>query len=320
MAAPDTAERREALKFGVLPSPNYTTWPALRDIAVEIDALGYDSLWCSDHLSAPYPGTLGPVFEGYMVLGGWSQVTRRVTLGLMVTCNGFRNPALVAKMVTTLDHMTGGRAVLGIGAGWFEDEHRSFGFEFPPVRERLERLEEALQIARAMLGGETADGRRHYRADRVDNDPPPLQRRVPILVGGAGERTTLRLVATYADAWNLPGTIEDVRRKNDVLRAHCENVGRDAAEIERTYHAGPVFIRDRVEDARELERRTFAAHGLGGIEVPLAGPPEALVEHLAPFVELGFRHLYFDLISPYDRESLTRLIEEVRPALVRAGG
>lgn len=308
------------MKFGILPSPNFTTWPALRDIGRRIDELGYSSLWCSDHLYAPYPATLGPVYEGYMVLAGWSAVTSRVSLGLMVGSNNFRNPAMVVKMVTTLDHQSDGRAVLSVGAGWFEGEHRAFGHPFDPPADRLARLDEALDIMRAMLDGKPASGTRFYTHDAVENMPGTVQPRIPILIGGGGEKKTLRIVARHADIWNIAGAFDDIRRKDGVLREHCAAIGRDSAEIERNYHAGPIFIRDDVDEVMELTERTFEHHGLSGIYPPLMGTPEQLVAQLLPVAELGFHSMYFDLVSPYDDESLVRMITEVKPMLESALG
>lgn len=302
------------LKFGILPSPQHTTWDALRDVGQLADRLGYDSLWCSDHLYAPYPGVVGPAFEAYMILAGWAASTEKVTLGAMVGSAGFRNPALVVKMATALDHISHGRAVIGIGAGWFEEEHRAFGFDFGTPGERLGRLTEALGIIRRMLAGEPASGSRFYRHEEVRNLPGPVQDRLPILIGGRGKKM-LGVVAQYADAWNIQGTIDDVREKDATLRAWCEQIGRDQATIERNYHGGPVFIRSTVREARAVAERTFAAHGIGNVPIPLVGPPEHLVDRLSPFAELGFHTMYFDLLSPYDEESLVRLIQEVRPML-----
>jgi alkanesulfonate monooxygenase SsuD/methylene tetrahydromethanopterin reductase-like flavin-dependent oxidoreductase (luciferase family) len=309
---------RDSIKFGILPSPNYTTWPDLRDIGRRVDELGYTSLWCSDHLYAPDPTKLGPVFEGYTVLGAWAAVTTSVTLGLMVGCNNFRNPALTVKMATTLDHISNGRAVLAVGAGWFEGEHAAFGMPFGPPKQRLDRLEEALGIMRTMLDGEAASGRGSYTHDSVRNLPRPVQARLPILIGGGGEKRMLRIIAEYADIWNIAGTYEDVARKDRILREHCETIGRDPDTIERQFHGGPMFIRDDEDEVIALTERTFAHHGLSGIYPPLMGNPDELVARLQPFAELGFRNMYFDSITPYDDESLERMIKEVKPRLEAA--
>ena len=170
------------------------------------------------------------------MLAAWAQATERVRIGLMVGANTFREPALTAKMATTLDHISNGRAILGIGAAWFDTEHVAYGLSYgsgPP--ERLRWLGEALPIMRGMLHGErpTASGPR-YSAKAVRNDPMPIQGHLPLLIGGGGEKVTLKLVARYGDANNLGGGFENVRRKEAILLQHCETVGRDPNEIERT--------------------------------------------------------------------------------------
>jgi alkanesulfonate monooxygenase SsuD/methylene tetrahydromethanopterin reductase-like flavin-dependent oxidoreductase (luciferase family) len=307
------------VKIGILAWNQYSDWPSFRDAGVLVDELGYDSLWTWDHLYPIVGSPEGPMFEGYMTLAAWAALTKRVTLGLMVGANTFRNPALVAKMVTTLDHISDGRAYLGIGGAWFETEHTAFGIPFGSgFGERLDWLDEAVELMRVMLPGEPASARgHHYEARDVLNDPPPLQRRLPILIGGSGERKTLATVARYADAWNTGGDIEKIRHKDAVLRRWCGEVGRDESEIERTVQGGTPVIRDSVEEARRVADEIGARNG-GWSGPDLVGPPEAIAETLVEHVRLGFRHVYFNSPAPYDRETLERLIGEVKPILDRA--
>jgi alkanesulfonate monooxygenase SsuD/methylene tetrahydromethanopterin reductase-like flavin-dependent oxidoreductase (luciferase family) len=243
-------------------------------------------------------------------------VTKRATIGLMVGANTFRNPALATKMVTTLDHMSGGRAVLGIGAAWFETEHTAFGIDFGSgFGERLDWLDEAVEIMHGMLRGETPNGRDRYRTREVRNDPLPLQEHLPILIGGSGEKKTLRTVARFADAWNVGGSPEKVRHKDEVLRRWCEEVGRDESEIERTLMGGAVILRDTVEEAKRVAV-DVGRHNRGWEEGPeTATTPEALAEELAPYLDLGFRHIYIDFPAPFDAETMERFVTEVRPRL-----
>jgi alkanesulfonate monooxygenase SsuD/methylene tetrahydromethanopterin reductase-like flavin-dependent oxidoreductase (luciferase family) len=240
----------------------------------------------------------------------------------MVGANPYRNPAVVAKMATTLDHISGGRAYLGIGAAWNETEAHDFGVEFgsgPP--ERLRWLAEALPIMRGMLAGEapTAAGNR-YHAQNVRNDPRPVQPHLPILIGGGGEKVTLRLVARYGDANNLGNGFETVKAKEQILLRHCDEVGRDPGEIERTVGVGVVVIRDSREEAERVYRSLFehnrVAHPWRDQPV---GTPEDVTERLAPYLGIGYRHLIVGHPAPYDEESATRLATEVRPALKAAG-
>jgi F420-dependent oxidoreductase-like protein len=314
----------DGLKLGVLCWNQYSDWPSFRQAGVRADQLGFDSLWTWDHLYPIVGSHVGPMFEGYMTLSAWAEATQRISVGLMVGANTFRNPAVVAKMVTTLDHVSGGRAYLGIGAAWFETEHRAFGLEYgASPGERLRWLGEALPVIRGMLHGEepSAAGK-HYHQQQVRNDPRPLQLHLPLLVGGGGEKVTLRLVARYADANNIGGGFESVKRKEAILVRHCEDVGRDPAEIERTTNIGPVIIRDSAAEAvRVLDgiyRRNGGARTWSGrpASAQPVGPPEHVVEVLAPYVELGYRHLIFGFPAPYDEETMARLATEVRPKLV----
>jgi alkanesulfonate monooxygenase SsuD/methylene tetrahydromethanopterin reductase-like flavin-dependent oxidoreductase (luciferase family) len=308
------------VKFGALCWNQDTDWPSLLEAGRYADRLGYDSLWTWDHVYPIVGSDRGPMYEGWLTITAWAQATTRASVGLMVGANTFREPALVAKMATTLDHISRGRAVLGIGAAWFETEHRAFGFPYGAgAPERLRWLGEALPIMCGMLRGDDASSTGpRYTAQHPRNDPLPLQRRLPILVGGGGEKVTLRLVARYADANNVGGTLDNVKRKESILRAHCEAVGRDQAEIERTTGRGVVVIRDSRQEARRVLGQLFEQNGGAEpwTEQPV-GTPEDVAEILAPFVEIGYRHLIFGFPASYDEESMTRLIREVKPMLER---
>jgi alkanesulfonate monooxygenase SsuD/methylene tetrahydromethanopterin reductase-like flavin-dependent oxidoreductase (luciferase family) len=305
--------------LGALCWNQYTDWASLREAGIRADRLGYHSLWTWDHLYPIVGSHEGPMFEAYTVLGSWAAATEKTTLGLMVGANTFRNPALVAKMITALDHASGGRAVLGIGGAWFETEHTAFGIEFgSSPGERLRWLEEAVRIMRGMLHGEQPSGERHYATRAVRNDPPPVQEHLPIFIGGGGEKKTLRIVARYADACNVGGGFENVKRKDEILRRHCAVVGRDESEIERTAGMGVCVIRDDPDEARRVAARIFEHNG--GAEPwkgELIGSPDELVERMHRYVDIGFRHFMCGFPSPYDEESMERLIREVKPELER---
>jgi alkanesulfonate monooxygenase SsuD/methylene tetrahydromethanopterin reductase-like flavin-dependent oxidoreductase (luciferase family) len=305
------------VKLGANCWGQYTDWPALREAGIRADGLGYDSIWTWDHLHPIVGDHTGPIFEGWLTLAAWAEATERATVGLMVGANTFRNPALVAKMATTLDHISGGRAVLGIGGAWFETEHRAFGLEFGgSPGERLRWLEEAVQIMRGMLHGERPSGQRYYSASEVRNEPAPIQRRLPILVGGGGEKRTLRIVARYADACNVGGTVENVRRKEEILRRHCTEVGRDESEIERTVGSGTCVIRDDPAEARRVFEKMFERNGNADPwKSQLVGTPEQVAEQLRPYAEIGYRTFIVGFPSPYDAESMERLVTEVKPML-----
>jgi alkanesulfonate monooxygenase SsuD/methylene tetrahydromethanopterin reductase-like flavin-dependent oxidoreductase (luciferase family) len=306
------------VKIGALCWNQYTDWQSLLQAGIRADELGYTSLWTWDHLYPIIGDSTGPIFEGWSTLVAWAMATRQIRMGLMVSANTFRQPTQTAKLATTLDHISGGRAILGIGAAWFEEEHEDFGLEFGSgFPERLRWLGEALPIMRGMLDGTepTAAGP-HYRSQDTRNLPPPVQSHLPICIGGGGEKVTLKLVAKYGDMNNLGGGIEEVRRKEAILLEHCAAVGRDPAEIERTVGIGTVFIRDDRDEAERLFREAFDRNR---IAVPWKDQPvgtvEDVAEKLAPYVELGYHHLIAGVPATYDEESMTRLATEVRPLL-----
>jgi F420-dependent oxidoreductase-like protein len=212
-----------------------------------------------------------PMLEGYTTLGYLAAVTERLRLSLLVTGVTYRHPGLLAKTVTTLDVLSGGRAMLGIGAAWYDREHEGLGVPFPSTSERFERLEETLQIVTQMWSGDqTAYAGKHYRLAEPVNVPPPVQSPPPIMIGGSGERKTLRLVATYADACNIfGGTPDEIRHKLEVLRGHCEDAGRDFESIEKTMIARGDPTEDPDRFLAEME--AYAALGISMITMSPAG-------------------------------------------------
>ena len=310
------------IKLGALCWNQYSDWPSLLEAGVRADTLGYDTLWTWDHLYPIVGSPDGPIFEAWLTLAAWAQATANIHIGLMVGANTFRDPALTAKMATTLDHISNGRAILGIGGAWFETEHTAYGIPYGDgAPERLRWLGEALPIMRGMLHGEEPSARGpHYAAKGVRNDPPPIQARLPLLIGGGGEQVTLKLVARYGDANNVGGGIAQVRRKEAILVQHCETVGRDPAEIERTSGLGTVVIRDSRAEAERVQRE-IAVHN-GGAEPwkdQPVGTPEDVAAVIAPYLEIGYRHLVAGYPNPYDVESMTRLATEVRAIVERDG-
>ena len=307
------------LKLGANCWNQYTDWPTFLAAQQRADRLGYDSLWTWDHLYPIVGSAEGPIFEAYTAMAAVAASTGRASIGLMVGANTFRNPALVAKMVTTLDHISGGRAVLGIGAAWFETEHRAFGLPFGSgPGERLRWLAEALPIMRGMLDGtqpsSPEDG--HYAVEAALNLPAPLQSHLPILIGGSGPKVTLRLVAQYADACNLGGRGASLDEPEANLVAHCASVGRDEAEVERTVGMGVPVVRDSEGEAQRVLEDIFARNGNARPwnEQPV-GTVDQVTSHCAAYLERGYRHLIFGFPSPYDEETMSRLATEVRPRL-----
>lgn len=307
------------LRFGIALWPQQTAWEPFLAAARQADRLRYDSLWTWDHLYSDTGPSDQPIFEGWTTLGAWAATTEHVHLGLMTGANTFRNPGLVAKAAITLDHASGGRAILGMGGGWFELEHEAFGIAFgASAGERLAWLDESVGVMRRLLDGETVthDGP-HYRTADLALHPGPVQPRLPILIGGVGERKTLRTVARYADMWNaIRRPVEELRRKVEILRGHCATVGRDPSAIERTLYLA-MAIRDDAGEARRVQAAAMAANGAdeARVERALCGPPALIAERLRPYREIGFSHFIVDLPSPYDAETMERLIGEVKPLL-----
>src|SRR3954471_168434 len=223
----------------------------LAEIALAAEGSGFSSISLMDHLHQIPP--VGPpenyMFDGNTMLAGIAARTSRINLGLLVGGVTYRNPALVAKITTTLDIISGGRAVLGIGAAWFEAEHVAYGFDFPPLKKRFERLEDALLITRSMFTRDASSfSGKHFRVENAFNNPKPIRGDIPILIGGSGERKTLRFVAKYADGSNLFGDVERVKHLLGVLEGHCNDVGRDMGEITKTRMA-QVYIAPNGDDA-----------------------------------------------------------------------
>jgi F420-dependent oxidoreductase-like protein len=305
------------LRFGAQLWSQSSDWAGFRDAALAAEQAGWDDVWTWDHLLAIQGPWEQAIFEGWLALAAVAALTSRVRVGLMVGANTFREPGLTAKLATTLDSISGGRSILGIGGAWFEREHDAFGLDFgASPGERLDRLDEAVAILRRLLDGErvTHDGRFYTLNDALCL-PRPVQPHLPILIGGSGRRKTLRTVALRADGWNTSGTVETVRENDAVLCEHCAAVGRDEATIERTV-SFPIVIRASAEEAaaRLVELRRH-----NGLETDfdtrkLVGPPDEIAAFLRPYVDLGFRHVIARLPAPYDRETIDR-IGEVRTAL-----
>src|SRR4051794_28071949 len=279
----------------------------LAKIARTAEDSGFSSVSVMDHLHQIPP--VGPqelnMLEGNLALAGIAARTSRVSLGLLVGGVTYRNPALLAKMCTTLDVISGGRAWFGIGAAWFEGEHDAYGFRFPPLKERFEHLEDALRIARAMFTEEraTVEGT-HHRVDGALNNPKPVRGDIPILIGGSGERKTLRLVARYGDGCNVFGDVERVQHLLGVLDRHCEDVGRDPAEITRTRMAG-VIIADSHE-AAERKKAEAVERGLPPerLDTMLLGAPDTIAEAAAAYKEIGIQGLTITLPDTWDLETI----------------
>ena len=269
--------------------------PKLAEIAQTAEAAGFDGIWVMDHYYQIDPG-LGakedPMLEAYSALNFMAGVTRKVTLGTMVTGVVYRHPGYLIKQVSTLDVLSSGRAIFGIGAAWYEEEAHGFGFPFPARSERFERLEEVLQIAKQVWSGNFKSYKgKHYQLAAPINNPQPISRpHPPILVGGEGEKKTLRLVAQYADACNLfaRNGVDQVAQKLEVLRQHCETLDRDYDEIEKT----------------AIDRFDLSPDGV---------TPTEVVDHIGKFAEIGIEKFILSLTTVSEIEPIERFGREVLP-------
>jgi alkanesulfonate monooxygenase SsuD/methylene tetrahydromethanopterin reductase-like flavin-dependent oxidoreductase (luciferase family) len=314
------------LKLGLSVYPQETTWDAMATTVRRADELGYDPLWTWDHLLGIGFDGRQSVFEAWTTIAAWAAITRRATLGLLVCANTFRNPGLVAKSAVTVDHISGGRFVLGLGATYRGLEHAVHGIEFGTgFGDRLSWLQESVDAVRTLLAGGTVTSEPggHYRFSEATHLPPPVRGpgTIPILIPGGGERRTLRILARSGDLWHVRGTTETLAHKIELLRGYCAEAGRSLEEIEFVT-GNPVVIRDDPAEAEAVydsivERNGQTRTGTGAQRAAgqlLCGPPKAIAKAWRPFLELGFRHLIIDFAAPYDRETLERM-SEVRELL-----
>lgn len=288
----------------------------LNKIAIECEEQGYDSFWIMDHLvQITFAGKINdPILEPYTALSGIAANTSSVRLGALCTCNFFRNPALLAKMGATLDHISKGRFWMGIGAGWFEEEARMYGYEFPSMKERFEMLDESLQIIKQSWTLDRSNFRgKHYEVNDLILEPKPVQKpHPPILVGGGGERKTLRLVAKYANACNLFPKGEELERKLKVLKEHCRSEGRNYEEILKTKLAS-VFLGDDKEDAlkKALKYKPRGMDPEQFVSSALLGSAKDMVQEIEALKELGIEYLIINFRGKYEPSSKKRFAKEV---------
>jgi alkanesulfonate monooxygenase SsuD/methylene tetrahydromethanopterin reductase-like flavin-dependent oxidoreductase (luciferase family) len=309
-------------KFGAVLWSQATDWAGFLSAAQHADELGYDTIWTWDHIYAIFGDPHQPVLEGYTALAGLATETRRTELGLLVGANTFRNPGLVAKMMVNIDHMSQGRAILGLGGAWFEPEHQAFGIDFGTgFGQRLDWMDEATEAIRALIDGGivTSGGDGRYAFSDLRLNPGPARSRMPIMIGGSGEKKTLRSVAKYADQWNAFGDPEALRHKDSVLQRHCDDVGRDHTEIERTT-SGKVVLRKSESEAQDvltelMEHNRTPMSSIADDETFWVGTADSLIERLFAYREVGFHTFIAEIPAPYDRETMETIIEVVKPAV-----
>jgi len=271
----------------------FSIWPHLSgkfsdliDICSKAETSGWDGIWVADHFM-PNTGdqstTSGPTSEAWTTLAAVSALVPRVRIGTLVTGNTYRNPAVLAKMAAEVDVISNGRLVLGLGAGWQQNEHLSYGIEFSTVGGRLARLRESIQIIRSLLDEEfTSFSGKYYEIANAPLSPKPVQSHLPILVGGGGEKVTLKITAMFADEWNVWGSPEVLKQKGRILDQHCDAIDRDPLEIRRSAQALFFLSKDSVAVERAKERATDRL---------IAGSPDEIVEVIAQYAEAGVSEL-----------------------------
>jgi F420-dependent oxidoreductase-like protein len=294
-------------------------WVRTVEVAQRAEQLGYDHLWVYDHVETVPRREPTHVFEAFTTLAALSQRTSTIHLGQLVTCSAYRNAGLLAKEAAGLDVMSGGRLILGLGAGWYEREYQAYGYDFPSAGTRLAILDETVQVIRALWSEETVsfDGK-HLRFDEAYCDPKPLQTLPPIWIGGGGERVTLRIAALHADAVNWQVGLSEFRHKSDVLAKHCGDVGRSFESIVRT-HAPDCRL-----FASEADLRTWLQSPGGGglwgggdpdeyVRDNLVGTSDQVTEKVQAFVDAGCREFVLWFRDYPASESLEQFATEVRP-------
>jgi len=310
------------LKFGVQATQAGVSWDELLSLWQELDGdSNFDHLWLMDHFVTGMgvaTGSEGPCMEGWTALAALAQATSRVRLGIMVTGNTYRHPAVLAKMATTVDQISGGRLEFGLGGAWHTYEHEAFAIPFHTTKERLERLDEAVQVIKLLWTQTrpTFQGR-YYQLDQQPYNPPNVQQpHPPILIGGGGEKHTLRTVAKYADATNVIGTPEEVRHKYEVLEQHCKDVGRDFSEIRRTTQV-MLFLNEDPAFQQRVVQGTMTFRGGTEEEARrsvLMGSVDDVKNGVQAFIDAGVEEIMLAQFPRSHRNSLLRFSQEVIPA------
>jgi F420-dependent oxidoreductase-like protein len=311
-----------ALQFGLLVPQGWTmdlahiedpveAYETMTRVAQTADEVGFASAWLVDHFhTIPLPSQ-EVTFECWMSTAALARDTSNIRIGQMVTCNSYRHPALLAKMASTVDVLSHGRLNFGIGAGWYEHEYRAYGYEYPDAPERLRQLREAVQVIRAMWTQEEAtfEGK-YYQVRGAINQPKGVQQpHIPLLIGGDGEKVTLKLVAQYADACNVGDDPATVKQKLAVLKQHCETVGRDYESIHRT-SSTLCLLADSDEQALALLPAELKARLGESVKTALIGGPETLRQRLAAYAAAGVQELLMRFVDGTNLEALRRFAKE----------
>ncbi len=294
--------------FGVLmhftfPLIILETYKKYREVAQSLEALGYDSIFFNDHFFTFPAPTEKPVYETLTLMSAIAAVTEKINLGTMVLAQSYRNPALLGKTTACIDQISNGRLIFGYGAGWYEEEYRAYGYQYPAASVRLAQLDEAIQIIKAMWLGETPSFEgKYYRIENAQCLPKPLQSpRPPILIGGSGEKKTLRLVATHADAGNIMGNLETIQRKYNILEEHCKTINRPYSKIRKTTNVF-IHIGETKQDVEKeaqwyktnhprehIRKQTMEEY----LSTRVSGTPDECIKGIQNYLDIGMEYLIF---------------------------
>ena len=309
------------MRFGLFTSMGNQTWEGVLDLWRHIEATGWDIACVTDHFMPNTKEREGAMLESWSTLSALAALVPRLRVGTIVLGNTYRNPAVVAKMAAQVDIISGGRLILGLGAGWQENEHEAYGIPFYTTRERLERLDEACEVIRSLWTRPRSDFEgRYYRLSDAPLDPRPVQRPHPeLMIGGGGERVTLRIVAKHADHWNVWGGPQVLARKGAILDDHCAAVGRDPKSVTRSANMA-LLLTDRKSEIEQLAdtiAKRMGRHAADARDTCLAGTPDQIREQLGQLRAAGVSVLFVPtLFRPLDalRRDLDRFVAEIAPA------
>jgi len=320
--SPAPSASKRPIHFGIQTAHQVASIEDLIKLWQDAESWGYDSLWLNDHFMQ-FGKEDGPAYDAWTLLAALAEKTAKVRLGILVTDNLFRNPAVLTKMATTVDILSKGRLEMGIGGGWFQREHQAYGIAFPSGKERIERLEEALQVIRALWTQDEANfNGRYYQLVKAPFTPKPAQKPYPpITIGGQGEKWTLPLVARYADKWSLPAgfTPERAAEKIKQLEKACAKEKRDCSGMDKSYQTFLVFSPEQAKIDQAVQQLTRFYKNMTPDEARrtiIAGTSsEEIKKQIQEFADAGITHFIFTVRSqPYDREGLRRFAQEVIPA------
>jgi F420-dependent oxidoreductase-like protein len=308
----------DAIRFGVHSGPQHTSYEDYRDVWQRAEALGFDWVSDFDHFYPLSGDVTGPQFEGLTLLSAMASETERVRCGMLVLGVTYRHPAVVANMAATIDHVSGGRLELGLGAAWFELEHQQYGIPFPRIGVRMDMLDEACRIVRGLWTQDrfTFEGK-HWQVTDALCEPKPLQERLPLVIGGSGEKRTLRIVAEHADIWHTGfGDLERYKHLLEVLDGHCADVGRDPADIRKSLTFRAVLAETEAEAQGRAEQLFGGPPPEQLRNMFVIGTVDQCVAALRPYAELGAGDFLLGSMAPHhDWETIERVANEVAPAL-----